>query len=226
MPILRGTPSTIAGVLGGRGYRFIQQWLLRDNFTTDLAAGSVNGSSAEPGPGTRTVTDTENKLSISGGAAVFAGGKASPAWGDPGLWYGAQTRTAGLAFVAEHVSPPGPSKYTGLGWSAAQSGTPSNGVGLQITEDVIFLFPAINLQSISAATTYKYTVILRSTGSAVLVYLDGRWTLLWVGSSGTTTSLYPAAPIYNGAPLVNYIKVAQLSWLPVPETSDSFSVDS
>lgn len=32
-------------------------WLLRDDFTTDLAAGSVNGTAAEPGPGTRGVVD-------------------------------------------------------------------------------------------------------------------------------------------------------------------------
>ena len=39
-------------------------WSLEDQFTTTLAAGSINSTSAEPGPGTRTVTDTESKLAI------------------------------------------------------------------------------------------------------------------------------------------------------------------
>lgn len=39
-------------------------YLLRDEFTTTRAAGAVNGTAAEPGAGTRTVTDTESKLRI------------------------------------------------------------------------------------------------------------------------------------------------------------------
>src|SRR3972149_8255471 len=45
--------------------------ILDDQFTTDRAAGAVNGTSAEPTGGTRTVTDTESKLSISSGLLQF-----------------------------------------------------------------------------------------------------------------------------------------------------------
>ena len=45
-------------------------WLLRDEFSTDLAAGSVNGTAAEPGPGTRTVRDVESFICI--GDYLFA----------------------------------------------------------------------------------------------------------------------------------------------------------
>lgn len=55
-----------------------QSYTLQDQFTTALSAGSVNGTSAEPTGGTRTVTDTESKLSIASGALTFAGGKATP----------------------------------------------------------------------------------------------------------------------------------------------------
>ena len=51
-----------AAIWGGVSY------LLRDEFTSALAAGSVNGTAAEPGPGTRAVTDANSKLSITGGA--------------------------------------------------------------------------------------------------------------------------------------------------------------
>lgn len=33
--------------------RYVTQWFMRDNFTIDRAAGAVNGTSAEPGPGVR-----------------------------------------------------------------------------------------------------------------------------------------------------------------------------
>jgi len=39
-------------------------YLLRDNFDDVLAAGSVNGTPARPGPGTRTVTDTAYLLCL------------------------------------------------------------------------------------------------------------------------------------------------------------------
>ena len=39
-------------------------YLIRDNFNTAIAAGSIDTTSADTGPGTRTVIDTENKLSI------------------------------------------------------------------------------------------------------------------------------------------------------------------
>lgn len=40
--------------------------LLVDTFDTNRAAGSVNGTAAEPGAGVRTVVDTQSKLSITG----------------------------------------------------------------------------------------------------------------------------------------------------------------
>ena len=71
-------------------------WILRDEFTTPLAAGSVHGTTSEPSGHTRTVTDTENKLSIADGKLTFSGGKASPSYNDndPGITYPV-TRLAG-----------------------------------------------------------------------------------------------------------------------------------
>ena len=55
----------------GRGRAAALRYLLRDEFTTDLAAGAVNGTAAEPGPGTRTVVDLGNRLYIIGGKAII-----------------------------------------------------------------------------------------------------------------------------------------------------------
>lgn len=40
---------------------------LNDKFATLVSAGNVNGTFAQPIGGKRTITDTENKLSITGG---------------------------------------------------------------------------------------------------------------------------------------------------------------
>ena len=61
-------------------------YLLRDEFTTTRAAGAVNGTAAEPGPGTRVVVDAGSDLSIAGSQLVFSGGTGS--YGDPGYWLG------------------------------------------------------------------------------------------------------------------------------------------
>ena len=37
---------------------------IRDNFAVAVAVGSIDGTSADAGPGTRTVVDTESKVSI------------------------------------------------------------------------------------------------------------------------------------------------------------------
>jgi len=55
MPFYRGTHYALRG---GAGIAY----LLRDEFHTDRAAGSVNGTPAEPGPGTRTAVEVDGQL--------------------------------------------------------------------------------------------------------------------------------------------------------------------
>jgi len=45
---------------------FSEYYLLMDAFATARSAGSVDSTDAEPGPSTRTVVDTDSKLSIGG----------------------------------------------------------------------------------------------------------------------------------------------------------------
>lgn len=51
-------------ILARRARRYVTAWLVRDTYTTDRAAGAVNGTAAEPGPGNRTVTDASSLLYI------------------------------------------------------------------------------------------------------------------------------------------------------------------
>ena len=48
------------------------KYLLRDDFLDDKAAGSLLGTPADPGPGTRAGTDTNDKLSTSGEQLLVA----------------------------------------------------------------------------------------------------------------------------------------------------------
>ena len=73
----------VQGATGGRGGGL--RYLLRDEFTTDRAAGAVDGTAAEPGPGTRTVVDTGSDVSIASDVLVIAGG--AGAWSDPRITY-------------------------------------------------------------------------------------------------------------------------------------------
>ena len=93
------------------------RWLLRDDFNHTVAAGSVDGTSATPGAGTRSVADVENKLSIAGGDLVVAA-QATPVFSEQGLVYTeAFTRAAGLALFAKvNLST---WEEMGIGWHTA-----------------------------------------------------------------------------------------------------------
>jgi len=203
------------------------RYLLRDIFDYALAAGSVNNTPAVPGPGLRTVTDTESKLSLSGGQLSISGGKASPAWGDPGLWYEARSRTAGRLLLAT-LAAADVTNSMEAGWDTAQSGALSANA-LRIATDLIYPYssgaagPA--LASVADGTTYYLAVVLRATGA--LCFIKGgaftNWTLLWPGAADSTATLYPGLANYNAALTANNLRIPRRLWLPVPLASDSFN---
>ena len=59
------------GELGGGVPGLVR--ILWDQYPDALAAGSVNGTLAIPGPGTRSVNDSGNNLDLTGGRAVANG---------------------------------------------------------------------------------------------------------------------------------------------------------
>jgi len=56
--------SISIGLKLGKNNDALIRYLIRDNCNTAAAAGSVDGTDADPGPGARSVTDSENKLKI------------------------------------------------------------------------------------------------------------------------------------------------------------------
>ncbi len=204
---------------------------LQDQFTTALAAGAVNGTIAEPTGGTRTVTDTESKLSIASAALTFAGGKATPAWGDPGLWYSSVTRTAGKTLLGQiNVSTVGgnglqfgfPSNTTG---GNARSGIRLASTNIALVEGGSFI---TNIGTYSTATQYNLAVVLRSTGAYLFIKGGSfsNWTLLWVGAVDSTSTLYPAVFNNNIIFTADNIAIPTTLYTPVPLVSDGFSAST
>ena len=188
-------------------------FLVRDDFTDNLAAGAVDATSPTPGPGgERTVVDTDGDgLSVGGGTASFANPNDST--GNPGLWYGAQTRAAGSAVLVT-TTPSTTSQITAIGWDENQI--------TQITLHRLMFHAASNLVVLAGggplvigtytAVEHSKALVLRATGCFYCikggVYTD--WTLVWTDSSDATATLYPGVTQFNAVFSVDTLRVAQL----------------
>jgi hypothetical protein len=195
------------------------RYLLRDLFTTDRAAGAVNGTAAEPGPGLRTVTDTENKLSISGGKQVFSGGKTVPAHGDPGSWYESVLRVIGKTLLAR-VTPQAAGVAYIPGWSTVASGLANDAVKF---DSAAVSFYENTIQAIVGAFVggTEYTVALSMRGAGLFYLIKGgiytEWTLLWVSSFSTISPCFPALSNHSKPLTVDDMRIVDL---PAPWNTD------
>ena len=224
MPLLTAGPSRFLG--GGN-----VTWLLRDEFTTDLAAGAVNGTAAEPGPGTRTVVDTGSKLSLASGSAVWS---AVTAANDPRITYAdiAIKRVKGripLGSFDLNSSRFGVGFATVGGGYAVSSGWSDVSGGCNVTDNGIAL---IYTFSFSLGSVTKVATVLRSAGAfyfaktnvAAAGLSTNQWLLVWRGETNTTTPLYVtmAARTSSFAP-ASFVRIPDTLWLPTPLVSDSFA---
>ena len=202
-------------------------YTLNDQFTTDRAAGAVNGTSAEPTGGTRTVTDTNSKLSITGSQLSFAtGGSAA---GNPGLWYSSLVRGAGKAVVGT-ITPTTATTGMAIGFDTNQTGTPYDSIYFN-TGGALGIYINGSYKAVGTYTlgsTYKIAVILRSTGE--YFYIQGgteypNWTLLFIDSTVTTTPVYPGLAALGTGEIftADNIRIPTATWLPTPLAYDTFT---
>jgi hypothetical protein len=201
------------GLLGGN---VPIQPLLRDLFTTDRAAGAVNGTPMEGiGAGNRVGIDAEGKMTLSGGRLLFAGGKAVPAYGDPGLWGPVSfARKPGIAMVVGGLNFT-TRNLCKIGWDNGQSGSPGYpSVWFQGSNKMGFNFGGSNMglpDDYAAATPYRLMVVLRDNGGFCI--LDGgafSGTLLWPDSTQTATPLYPCIANYSAVMGIDKLEVWEL----------------
>lgn len=208
-------------VAGGDGFGSPPYYLINDIFTTNRAAGAVNNTDAEPGPGRRVVVDSNSKLSLSGGAVSLATGGVGG--GDPGLWYGALERVVGRLIVVEVSWSVGGIE---IGFDAGQSGGVSDSVRSTTTTLTCRANGTlVTVGTVATSTTYQFAVVERATGSFHFIKggIYTNWTLIWISTA--SAGLYPAA-IAIGATTVGtlgFVRVPATPWLPAPLLSHGFA---
>lgn len=185
------------------------EYLLRDDFLTDEAAPLASPRTAEPGPGTWTVRDINNHLSISDGKLVFDGN--ADLYLNPRLQGPQMSRTPGRAMGAALVRASG--QYAILGsqaiGDAAFAGVKMNGLNLLMhdTHSAGSIGPVVG--QLSGDPLW---LILRSAGQ---FYVQGT-TLLYVGTS-STAPLDPAFASHNVVGTIDWLRVCDL---PAPWDTD------
>lgn len=201
-----------------------RKYSLRDEFLIDRAAGSVNGTAAEPGPGVRTVVDTNSKLSIASSLLSFATGGVTN--GNPALWYPSISRVAGLILL-------GKLNYTTsggwiLGWDTDQTGGLASHAffltGTALSANSGLAGPTV--ATIAASTDYQLALVLRAVGAHFFVKGGAwtNWTLIYSFSTASNTPVFPG--IGGNATSVmtfDFIRVPSTFWLPTPLASDGFA---
>jgi len=199
-------------------------YLLNDNFgPTEYPAGSVNGTNAEPGPGVRTVVDTESNLSIANGKLTLEG-KDSPTGGNPGLWYGSTPIVAGKMLIGQIRN--GTDAVTYFGWDAGQSGVPVDRLQI-VTANTVTIQGAVTVGSICTIannTDYKLISIRRTNGYVWFIKggIYSNWTPLYFTDAHSANSTYPSISIYSGVFTSDFIRIPTTLWLPTPLLSDGF----
>lgn len=198
------------------------KWLLRDDFTDTRAAGSVDGTPAVPGPGTRYVVDTGNKLSTDGEYLLL---NQAVTYGNPGIWYDLMPRAVGRILIAR--------LNTVSGGSDAMVGFDNNRT--MYVDRASFDLNNSGLRSVAAGpvfanvianTFYDHAVILKSTGCYLFMKGDAftKWTLMYVSPLYSDANLYPGL---GGAGKfvikVDYMRIPDELWLPTPLAYDTFT---
>jgi len=203
----------------------LRRYIARDYFALDGLI--VTGRTLTPAPGTCTIVDTENKLSIANGKLVIAGGKAAPAYGDPGYWMGTPiTRKAGQ-IVAFKVNLNDATKNIEVGLDTGKSGELA-GHRLRIAADVLKCYDGATTGPTVFvpldATDYVLVIITRAAGAQFFVKTStGYYKRLRPADTDTTATFYAGISNYDAAGTVSPIIVSRKLWLPTPILSDSFA---
>lgn len=203
-----------------------QRYWVYDAFSDDKAAGSVNGTNSTGGQ-LRTVNDTGNVLSITGGKASLAAGSAD---GNPGLWYPSTTRIVGRLLIIEFNATILASKIVEMGLDTNQAGS-CGGYGIRTNGTTDFRavdggFAFVVGGGLSASSSYKLVVSIHSTGADIFLQ-GGAYTyptLVWPAQTGSGANLFPQFNGNNATTLFDYIKgPTSLTYCAQPLASDSFA---
>lgn len=184
---------------------------LRDIFNTALAAGSVNGTLSEPGPGTRNVTDfTGANVLITGSKLRIIG---DGTWNHEGIWLTpALTRAAGLVIRSDFGS------FSGAGSAMMVLTTAANAnfsgysnVGIKMLSNGVHQArrttdgTSVNIV-ITAASSGAWYTVLRNTGRYICYdpQTGADIQLVWWDAWDNTATLYMGATNLDNNFQINY----------------------
>lgn len=212
----------------GRGSKMVSNsadWLLRDEFITDLAAGSVNGTAAEPGPGGNRKEGLPENNSISGGllATVSKGNL---------LGYHLYdalpiTRAAGRMLIARVIPNTDPS----VGW--VNNTTPTAFGNLDINFATVppnlsyYESAPVVVGAVTVGQTYTIAAILRPVGAFLLIRGGSQytqWRLVYIQQTRSAATLYAHLLNFSSGATnyCDFMRVPAALWLPTPLASDGF----
>jgi len=199
--------------------RGVIRWLLRDEFSDTRAAGAVNGTPATPGPGTRTVTDTGNVLSVGGGLITCA---LPTGIGDPRYFLDALARAAGMVGIARRFN--GASRLY-FGFDDGVDGVPVRNAFYQQITDLLVYPGSVTVAGAVLSTDYDLAIVLRTTGAYYFIRggTFAAWTLLWIDSTMADATVYVGVGWRTALGTVDAIRVPDALWLPMPLAYDIFA---
>lgn len=202
------------------------RYLLLDRFITDRAAGAVDGTAPEPGPGgARVVTDTNSKLSIVNGVLSFATGGAGA--GNPGLWYATTPgRVLGKTILCDvNVAAAG----IEIGFDTDQASNIQNAIiftgGGNLSFRNVSLTAATGVYS--TGVDYKVAIVQRVSG--IGIYIKGgafaNWSLLMIGDSQMSANVFPGLSVTTTTAVLvaDNLRIPDRLFIFAPLASDSFN---
>ena len=190
-------------------------YTINDVFTTDDAAPIASPRTCEPGPGTLTVTDADNHMSISGSKILWDGAKTD--YTEPRVFGAAVAPLPGRALLGT---------WTGVilltGWGEAVTASPQKVSFFPfLTYLYIYTQPtgAPEVGTITSGGTYNFALVQRRIGTMYFIkggtqYPD--WTLL-LHTRQNLATFYPGLGVGSGAGSVSKFKLTDL---PAPFNSN------
>jgi hypothetical protein len=201
-----------------------ESYTLLDRYVTNLAAGSVNGTLAEPTGGSRGVTDTNTKISIANNRLNFATGEAV----NDGIWYGAVTRSPGIVLIVDITLTETTNGGAAIGFDSNTSGAINDAIlfGAAGALQIIPNGGAAITVGAYTASSYSVAAVMRSAGMYWFIKGDAfsTWTMLWSTTTGSGNG-YPAiiSTTASGVFSVDNVRIPVTTFLPIPLVSDGFS---
>jgi hypothetical protein len=192
------------------------RYLLNDSFNDTLAAGSVNGTAATPGPGTRSVADSGSNVNVSSGNLNIVAGNNT--YNGNYIRYQSIARAAGKIGAIEFTANSATKNFR-LGFVDTVDATPDTNAAIQMniagSINLAFLSQLV-VGSYSADTSYILAFVLRSTGAYHFIKGGSytNWTLLWPSSTGNTATLELFLTAYEVAASCSssYLRVTPLAY--------------